>query len=104
MVATLSPFCLLILFDNSKIFYHVWPIRKIWHEGQPVFDRLEELRKTIEKENFEFEGVKIQITIAIGVSEYVDGIKLGAWVELADKRCTQAKITERIKRLSKSFN
>ena len=61
------------------------------NEGKPVFDRLEELRKTIEKENFEFEGAKIQITITIGVSEYVDGIKLGAWVELADKKMYAGK-------------
>ena len=58
---------------------------------KPVFDRLEEFRKTIEKETFEFENVKVNITITIGATDYVDDIKLEQWVEYADKKMYAGK-------------
>ena len=52
----------------------------------PAFDRLEEFRKAIEKETFEFEGTKIHITITLGASKYEKDISLEKWVELADEK------------------
>lgn len=50
------------------------------------FERLEDLRKIIEKEIFEFESVRINITITIGVAKYQKDISLEKWVELADEK------------------
>ena len=50
-----------------------------------VYDRLEGLRKSIEKEVFEFEGEKAQITITTGAKKYTKDISLENWVEEADK-------------------
>ena len=51
-----------------------------------VIEELETFRKNIEKETFEFENAKINLTITIGVSQYRDNISLEKWVELADEK------------------
>ena len=51
-----------------------------------VIEELETFRKNIEKETFEFENAKINLTITIGVSKYQDNISLEKWVELADEK------------------
>ena len=60
-------------------------------EQHSFYDRLEVLRKRIEKETFEFEKVKINITITAGVVNYEEGIKLERWVELADEKMYSGK-------------
>ena len=60
-------------------------------DNESFYDRLEILRKSITEEEFEFEGVKIHITITIGVAEYAKGISLERWVELADEKMYQGK-------------
>ena len=51
-----------------------------------VIEELETFRKNIEKETFEFENTKINLTITIGLSQYKDDISLEKWVELADEK------------------
>ena len=51
-----------------------------------VIEELETFRKNIEKETFEFENAKINLTITIGISQYKDDISLEKWVELADEK------------------
>lgn len=53
---------------------------------ESFFERLETLRKLIEKENFEFEGEKLNITITIGAIEYEEDFTIEEWVEQADKK------------------
>lgn len=53
---------------------------------EPFFNELEELRKAIEKETFEFEGARIHTTITIGVAPYPKDMTLEKWVELADEK------------------
>ena len=60
-------------------------------ERKPAKDKLEELIKTIEKQTFEFEGVKINITITIGGVHYPKDITLEKWVELADEKMYEGK-------------
>lgn len=60
-------------------------------EDKSYFDELENLRKSLANEVFEFEGKKIQITITVGVVEYADDISLDNWVELADKKMYRGK-------------
>ena len=60
-------------------------------EQHSFFDRLEVLRKNVEKEKFEFEKVKINITITIGVVNYIEGTSLEKWVEAADKKMYSGK-------------
>ena len=55
------------------------------------FERLEEFRKSIEKEDFEFEGHKFDITITIGVADYEEDIVLEKWVDLADEKMYSGK-------------
>lgn len=59
----------------------------------PIFDRLEELRKNIEKETFEFEKTKIKITITLGVAKYSEGLSLEKWIEIADEKMYSGKKT-----------
>ena len=59
----------------------------------PFFDRLEELRKNIEKETFEFEKAKIKITITLGVAKYSEGLSLEKWIEIADSKMYSGKKT-----------
>ena len=56
------------------------------NDEKPVFDQLEVLRQTIEKELFEFEKYKLNITITIGAVDYQKDLTLEKWVELADKK------------------
>ena len=56
-----------------------------------LFDKLEVLRKKIENTPFEFNKVKINITITIGVSNYLKGFSLEKLVELADEKMYQGK-------------
>ena len=58
-----------------------------------IIEELETFRKNIEKETFEFENAKINLTITIGVSQYKDDISLEKWVELADERMYKGKET-----------
>ena len=57
------------------------------------FNALEEFRKNIEKEPFEFEGNTVSLTITIGAEHYSEGVSLEKWVELADKRMYSGKNT-----------
>ena len=50
------------------------------------FEVLENFRKTIENEVFEFEGKQHKITITIGATIYEKDISLEKWVSLADGR------------------
>lgn len=54
-------------------------------------DKLETLRKAIEKETFEFNNIKINITITIGAAEYEENMSLDKWVEAADKKMYRGK-------------
>ena len=62
-------------------------------ENNKPYDQLEKLRITLENEIFEFEGVKIKITITIGLAKYEDGLKLERWIFLADEKMYQGKKT-----------
>ena len=62
-------------------------------ENEPLFDRLEKLRTSIEQETFESDGVKTKITVTIGGVYYQDDITLEKWVELADQRMYSGKNT-----------
>ena len=59
--------------------------------NEASIDKLEELRKDIEKEAFEFEGVKTNITLTIGAAKYKKDITLEKWIELADEKMYQGK-------------
>ena len=63
------------------------------NEPKPFLERLEELRKIIEKEIFEFEGTSLNITITIGASKYQKDISLEKWIELADEKMYRGKKT-----------
>ena len=65
------------------------------------FDKLESFRKRIEKETFEFENVRINITITIGAAKYSKDFSLEKWVEVADKRMYQGKKTGKNKTVIK---
>ena len=60
-------------------------------DNDKAFEKLEELRKKIAEETFEFENVKINITVTIGAVHYVDGLTLEKWVELADEKMYSGK-------------
>ena len=51
---------------------------------ETAFEKLDAFRESIQQETFEFDGTKINLTITIGASKYVDGISLEKWIELAD--------------------
>ena len=54
-------------------------------------EKLEILRKTIEKEVFEFEKQKVKITITIGVADYAPNMELESWIQAADKKMYSGK-------------
>ncbi|MCR5092077.1 MAG: GGDEF domain-containing protein [Bacilli bacterium] len=56
-----------------------------------IMERLEALRKRIEKEQFEFEGEPIHITITIGAVNYSEGMTLEEWVMAADEKMYTGK-------------
>ena len=55
------------------------------------YERLENFRKIIEKEVFEFEKQKIKITITIGAVNNSKDMPLEKWIELADKKMYSGK-------------
>ena len=59
-------------------------------ENKPL-DRLEALRKEIEKTIIECVGATVRITITIGAVEYVNGYTLEKWVDAADKKMYSGK-------------
>ena len=64
------------------------------NEGKySFFDKLEEFRKSVEKETFEAGSNKVKITVTIGAAKYTNGISLEKWVELADERMYTGKNT-----------
>ena len=58
-----------------------------------VFKKLEALRKQIENMEFEFEGVKIKLTVTIGAQIYDKPMSVEKWIELADKKLYEGKNT-----------
>ena len=60
-------------------------------ENNPVLDKLEALRKNVEKESFKFANVELNVTITIGASKYQKDLILEKWVELADKKMYAGK-------------
>lgn len=64
------------------------------NEGKySFFDKLEEFRKSVEKESFEVGSNKMKITVTIGAAKYTNGISLEKWIELADERMYTGKNT-----------
>ena len=63
-------------------------------------DKLENLRKSIEQETFEYENHKHKITITVGVAQYSKDISLEKWVELADEKMYTGKNTGKNKVIS----
>ena len=59
-------------------------------EGDPK-ERLEALRKAIEKEPFGFEGDKMKVTVTTGAMKYSNGISLEKWVNQADEKMYSGK-------------
>ena len=59
--------------------------------GDSYFEKLEELRKRIEKEAFEFEGGRINITITIGAATYQKDLSLQGWIDIADEKMYSGK-------------
>lgn len=55
------------------------------------FERLDTFRKTVEKEQFIFEDMNINLTITIGMMEYIGGKDLQKWVDLADEKMYSGK-------------
>ena len=55
------------------------------------FDKLEQLRKAIEAEEFEFNNNKIHITITIGATETAKEYSLEDWVAKADEKMYSGK-------------
>jgi len=56
-----------------------------------VLDKLEAFRKSIEDEVFEFEGMKLHITVTIGASKGSKDFTVEQWVESADKKMYSGK-------------
>ncbi len=54
-------------------------------------DKLEEFRKAVEKETFEFEGNKVNLTITIGAKKYQNVPSLQKWVDQADEKMYEGK-------------
>ena len=63
-------------------------------------DKLENLRKSIEQETFEYENNKHKITITVGAAPYSKDISLEKWVELADEKMYTGKNTGKNKVIS----
>ena len=55
------------------------------------FERLDMFRKVVEKEQFIFEDMNINLTITIGMMEYIGGKDLQKWVDLADEKMYSGK-------------
>ncbi len=60
-------------------------------EDDQCFEKLETLRKSIEKETFEYDGIKHNITITIGVTQFEKDTNLEKWVNLADEKMYYGK-------------
>ena len=61
------------------------------NNSKSFYERLENFRKAIEKEVFEFEKQKIKITITIGAVNNSKDMPLEKWIELADKKMYSGK-------------
>lgn len=62
-------------------------------EKEKAYESLEEFRKSIEGEYFEYEGKEFHITITIGYANYTKDIPLEKWVKLADEKMYSGKNT-----------
>ena len=60
-------------------------------DSEGSFEKLEELRKAIEKEVIEYEGHKHKITVTIGVAKYGKDITVEKWIKQADEKMYQGK-------------
>ena len=60
-------------------------------DSEGSYERLERLRKAIENEVIEFEGVKHKITITVGVVPYIRDISIEKWIDLADEKMYTGK-------------
>lgn len=56
-----------------------------------AYNHLENIRSIIEKNNFNFEGKNIKITISIGIEKYHDEISNEKWIDLADSKLYVSK-------------
>lgn len=67
---------------------------KIDHNMKNQVQILENLRKSIEAENFQYGAYQLRITITGGVARFHRGFKdIQAWVDMADKKLYQGKNT-----------
>lgn len=65
------------------------------------FEKLENLRKSIEREIFEYDGVPFKITITIGTAVYRKDMTLEKWVSIADEKMYIGKKTGKNKTVIK---
>ena len=54
-------------------------------------DKMEQLRRMVEKEDFTFEGKKIRVTITIGLASKESSQSLDQWIQSADNRLYAGK-------------
>lgn len=62
-------------------------------EKDKAYERLEELRQSIESEPFEYRGQPLHVTITVGFADYVKDTPLEKWVALADEKMYSGKNT-----------
>lgn len=61
------------------------------NENTKSMQIMEQLRKAVADEKFEFEGKTIPVSITVGVAVYQDGMTMDAWIQEADKKLYQGK-------------
>ena len=53
--------------------------------------RLDQLRKSIEEHDFNYEGTHLKVTVTIGVAEYRQGDSIDEWIDSADMKLYEGK-------------
>lgn len=66
-------------------------IARLNKEFDEVVNDIDNIRKSIDEYNFEFNNIKIHSTVTIGVSKYEYGISVNDWIEMADKKLYDGK-------------
>ena len=60
-------------------------------DKEEAYERLEQLRQSVENEHFEYKDKEFHVTITIGSADYVKDITLEKWVSLADEKMYSGK-------------
>ncbi len=66
-------------------------ISKIENDNKYTFDKIDNIRKSVEKSRYQYDDELVKVTITMGVASYENNLSIDEWISIADKKLYKGK-------------